>query len=299
MLVLCSTLAFYRFGWWTLTVLVPLALLPFVRAELAGDLSVYVAPLVFGITGGYCFRKGLGLDFYLTVSAIAFTVLFTADYLALKNFKGYDMVKISLDEMVLTLENSKQGIDQLGAQYHTPKEEIDKIKSDLNAFIATMQDRKWVQMARDLIPFSAFLLAAAIAGTSFLLMMKVTMKKVSADVKALQYFRVHDFFIFALIAGIAGLLLLKQESNPVLYTVSLNIALITAMLYTIQALGIVKFFFMAKGIPVFIIPLLLLIFTVISPGSIVFITIFFTGFGSLDLWADFRKLGSNIMNNKE
>lgn len=290
-LVLCSAWLFFRLGWWSLLAFVPFAVYPVFTQGFKGDLSVFIAPAVFGISGGYCFRRGLGLDFFITVSALAFTLLFTADYLFLKNFRGYDMVKAGMDEMAMMLESSKAGIDQLAVQYNTPKEEVEKIRADIETMIATMKDSKWIQMARDIIPFSAFLLAVAIAGTSFFLMTKITMKKASALVKPLQYFRLNDYFIFALIAGIAGLLLVKHEANPVLYVISLNMVLMVSVLYAIQALGIIKHLFIRRNIPVFILPLVILILTALSPVSVMFLMIIFTGIGSLDLWADFRKLG--------
>lgn len=297
--VIGSSLAFFRFGWWSLAIFVPIALVPVFETGLTAALPVFLSPAVFGITGGYCFRTGRGLDFFLTVSALVFTVLFTADYLFLKNVKGYDMVKQSMDEMVTALENSKSGIDQLAIQYKTPKEDVEKLKSDLNTMIGTLKDTKWIQLARNIIPFSAFLFSVAVVSVSFLLMMRFALKNAAASVKPLQYFRLNDYFIFALIAGIAGLLLLKQETHPVLFAVSLNAALITAVLYAIQALGIVKHLFIRKGIPVFILPILVLTAALISPASLMFLLILFTGLGSLDLWADFRKLNPDTMKNKE
>ena len=301
MLALCSTLAFYRFGWWIVPVLVSAAFVPFILTDYAGDVTVYISPAVFGITGGYCFRKKLGLDFYLTVSAIAFAVLFTGNYLFQKNVRGFDMVKASMDEMTVMLESWKPDVKQSDSQVSKTKEEADKTVSDLDAMIATMKDSKWIQMARDIMPFSAFILAVAIAGTSFLFMMKFTMKEVASSVKPLQFFRLNDYFIFALIAGIAGLLLLydRPEAYPELYVIALNTALIVSALYVVQAVGIVKHYCIRRNIPVYVLPLLLLTLTMISPGLMVFLMILFTGLGSLDLWADFRKLTPDTTNNKE
>ena len=300
-LALCSTLAFFRFGWRIVPVLVMAACIPFFITDYAGDFTVYISPAVFGITGGFCFRKKLGLDFYLTVSAIAFAVLFTGNYLFQKNVRGFDMVKASMDEMAVMLESSKSELDRVTSQYNKPKEERDRIAADIDTVIATMKDSKWMQMARDIMPFSAFLLAAAIAGTSFLFMVKFTMKNAASLVKPLQFFRLNDYFIFALISGIAGLLFLYDRYNtyPVLYVIALNTALIVSALYVIQALGIVKHYFIRRNIPVYVLPLLLITLTLISPGLMVFFMILFTGLGSLDLWADFRKLRPDTMNNKE
>ena len=292
-LVLCSAWLFFRLEWWSLFILVPFAAYPLYAKGFAGDLSVFITPVVFGIAGGLCFRKGMGFDFFLTVSSLAFMLFFTADYLFLKNVRGYDMVQQGMQEMTVMLESSKGSVDQLAVQYKTPKEDTDRLKAEIDAMITTMKDRKWIQMARDIMPFSAFLLAVAIAGTSFLLMTKVTMKKVSSPVKPLQYFRLNDYFIFALIAGLAGLLLVKHESHPVLYVISLNTVLVTSVLYAIQAIGIVKHLFIRKSVPVFVLPLVLLTLALLSPVTVMFLMIIFTGIGSLDLWADFRKLASD------
>jgi hypothetical protein len=280
-------------------VLLSAAFIPFFITGFTGDITVFISPAVFGITGGYCFRKKLGLDFFLPVSAIVFALLFTGNYLFQKKFHDFDMVKVSMEESIALLEASRPAFERfLVRVLQTSEENASTVFNDLTT---SMKDSKWLQLSRDMMPFSAFLLAVAIAGTSFLFMMKFTMKKAASLVKPLQFFRLNDYFIFALIAGIAGLLLFydRHETFPVLYVTALNTVLIVAALYIVQAIGIVKFYFISRKIPVYVLPLLLVILTLMSPGLMVFFMILFTGLGSLDLWADFRKLRPDTMNKKE
>ena len=107
-------------------------------------------------------------------------------------------------------------------------------------------------------------------------------------------FRLNDYFIFVLIAGLAAFrsqLLIDKSNYSVLYSAGLNIALVAALLYFMQALGVVKFFMIKRGVPGYVLPLaaagMLIHGHVRSRCSCL---IMLAGVGALDVWADFRKL---------
>ena len=80
----------------------------------------------------------------------------------------------------------------------------------------------------------------------------------------------------------------------------MNIALIASVFYFIQAIGVIKFYILKKGWPTYTLPMMFMMILVLGGGGIVFFSVLLAGFGSLDLWADFRKLNiSTIENNVE
>jgi hypothetical protein len=116
-LTISVSLIFYRFGWISCIVFIPLSIVPFFF-EGEGIFSFYILPLIAGITGGYCFKKGLGLDFFITVSSLLFAVSITADYHILKYVKGYDFIDHSMTETVQLLKEHKIKMEQAFDQYH-------------------------------------------------------------------------------------------------------------------------------------------------------------------------------------
>lgn len=296
-LTICSAFIFYKWGWISLALFAPAALIPVVLNGYEGGISLYTLPLIAGTAGGYCFRKSSGLDFFIAVSSILFAVVFTADFYFLKEVKGYDIIETGKIEVVKLLEQSRIEMEKAFEQYKTPEENRVKLREDFNTSLQVIQDSKWVQFAKDMIPFSAFIYSLLVTSFSFLLMKKVFMKKQGINVKALELFRLNDYFIFSLIAGWGIFLLLDKIQFPVITVFALNIALAASVLYIIQALGIIKFFIIKKGLPVIMLPLVILTLLILGPSILVFAMILLIGFGTLDLWGDFRKLKYEIERN--
>lgn len=185
----------------SLIVFVPAAVIPVFIGGYQGGVSLYTLPLITGTAGGYCFKKSSGLDFFITVSAILFAVVFTADFYIMKEVKGYDFIDTGKVEVVRLLEQTKGEVEKAFEQYKTPEENRKKLREDLNTSLQMIQDGKWVQFAKDMVPFSAFLYSVLVTAFSFLLMKKIFMKKQGQSVKALEFFRLNDYIIFSLIAG--------------------------------------------------------------------------------------------------
>jgi hypothetical protein len=108
--------------------------------------------------------------------------------------------------------------------------------------------------------------------------------------KSLEYFRMNDYLIFLFIGSWAFFLILDSDLATLINIVSLNIALMLSILYAIQALGIAKFFLIRRGLPLFLLPLLVVSLMMLGIPAFTFVAILLTGLGTLDLWADFRKL---------
>jgi len=295
-----SAWLFYKTGWYSIALFIPLAATPLIATGYAGLVSVFLIPAAFGTTGGLCFRYGKDFSFYLTLSTILFAVLFTAEYHALRVFKDTDIIENGRNQIVLMMEQSIGDMDRIFEEYKTPPENREKLKTEFSQSIAIIKNSKWLQFARDIVPFSAFLFGTVICGISFLIMKKWILKAASPQVKGLEFLRINDYFIFALIAGWGCFILLDNDAYPVISIAALNTALAVSSLYVAQALGIIKYFMIGRGIPVIILPLLILTLLILGAPVFIFMTILLTGLGSLDLWADFRKLGPDKeRNNKE
>jgi len=285
-----SSYFFYKWGWKSLLLFIPLALIPFLIKGYEGGLILFSLPLIAGTAGGYCFRMSLGLDFFIPVSTALFAFMFTADYYVLKEVHGYDMIEAGKNSMIQIMEETRGEMEKVFEEYKTPQENREKLKADMEAYIGILKDRKWIQFMRDMLPFAAFLYSLSVAGFSFFLMKKIFMRKQGESVKALEFFRLNDYFIFLLIAGWGIFMLLDKTLHPLISIIALNIALATSMLYIIQALGIIKFFILKKGLRVIILPLTLITLMILGPNVLMFAMIILIGIGTLDMWGDFRKL---------
>jgi hypothetical protein len=221
-----------------------------------------------------------------------FAVSITADYHILKYVKEYDFIDHSAAETAQLLKENKIKMEQVFEQYNRSEDDKKKFLESIDTYIDTLGDRKWVQFAKDMLPFAAFFYSILLTGFSFFLMKKFFLRKYGENVKALEFFRVNEFVIFILIAGWGIFIMIDKIQYPTITAIALNAGLAVSVLYTIQAIGIIKFFIMKRKMPVFILPLII-ISLMLMPMVFVFVMAMLTGFGVLDLWGDFRKLNSN------
>jgi hypothetical protein len=282
---------FYRFGWISTVFFIVLSIVPFFFKGYEDIFTFYILPLIAGTLGGYCFKKGLGLDFFITVSSLLFAIAVTADYHILKYVKEYDFIDHSVVETVQLLNENKIKMGQVFDQYNVSEGDKKIFFESIDAYIDILNDRKWVQFAKDMLPFAAFFYSILLTGFSFFLMKKFFMKKFGEEVKALEFFRVNEFIIFILIAGWGVFIMIDKGQYPVITIIALNSGLAASVLYTIQALGIMKFFIMKRKLPVIILPFIIITLSLV-PIVFIFVMTMLTGVGILDLWGDFRKLNS-------
>jgi len=288
-LTISVAVIFYRFGWISAVFFVALSIVLLFLKGYEDIFTFYILPLIAGIIGGYCFKKGLGLDFYITVSSLLFAVSVTADYHILKYVKEYDFIDHSVVGTVLLLEENKVKMGQVFDQYNVSEGDKKNFLESIDTYIDILNDRKWVQFAKDMLPFAAFFYSILLTGFSFFLMKKFFMKKFGEKVKALEFFKVNEFVIFILIAGWGIFIMIDKVQYPVITVIALNAGLAASALYTIQAIGIMKFFIMKRKMPVIILPLLIITLSLV-PIVFIFVMTMLTGIGILDLWGDFRKL---------
>ena len=245
-------------------------LMTVVSGEVTG-LPFVIAPLVLGTIGGYTFKKGKSFTFFLVTAAFSLAVLFGVYFYAMVIFEKVDFVGMLRGELVRFL-NTARAPEDIKSQFLS---DFDGSKDDI--------------IAR--VPFSSFLNAVILAGLAFVAVRKFFSRLPNAEpVAGLEYFKLNEYFIFVLIAGLGIYLLIDKAHYSAVSNAGLNAVLISALLYFVQALGIVKFHLIKRGAPTYILPLALVTMTIMGIWILFFLFVLLAGFGTLDVWADFRKL---------
>ncbi|MCU0848340.1 MAG: YybS family protein [Spirochaetes bacterium] len=273
-MVVSSAYVFFRWEWKAIAIFIPIILLTLYFSSGGKEIPGLVAPVILGGIGGISFKKRKSFQFYFIISAAAISVFFAGGYYYLINHNEVDLLKLSRVEMKKVLTESK-----------TP----DDIKGEI------LRDYEgWIESARNLIPLVSFLYSMLAAGVMFLAMRIFFSRFMDTkSIPGLEMFRMNDFFIFTLIGGWLLYLLVDKSVSPFANMLGLNTALIASSLYFIQALGVLKYIAKNKGIPGYVIPLSLFVVSLTGLEVLMFILVFLTGFGTLDFWADFRKLSNN------
>jgi hypothetical protein len=274
--ILGVSYVFYRFEWKGLFVFLPPLLLILFNYTLAADVLNLMNPLFIGAAGGIVVKKNRGFSLYLTAASAISALILTGTYYYLVHVKGIDIMEMSKAEMA--------GIIAAGGA-------PDDIKSEINANLD-----EWLKTAMNLVPFISFFYSVLFASAAWGII-RVFLKRMFPDSAAagLELFRLNDYIIFVLISGLAAVLIFDSETDTLLHAAGLNVLLAATLLYAVQALGVIKFFLLKKGLPRYLLPLGIAGFLIAGPGAIVFAYIIFSGIGALDMWADFRKL--DIVNN--
>ncbi len=294
-----SAIIFKKWHWLSLGLFVPIAALPLVKGDLSDGLTLFITPLTIGLVAGWALLKGKSLTVFLITSVLCFSTLFVVEYQVIRQFKGYDMLKVARDGAVLMLDKSDKELDEIFAGYKSNESEKKILREEFRRTVSMLKEEKWLHFFRDMLPFISFLYGLFASSLSFYLIRRFFTKDLEVKSKALEFFKLNDYTIFALIAGWAGVIFLNKNLFPGVSMVFLNIALITSVLYMIQALGIIKFKLLKRGWPTYILPLAIFASLTFSSSAIIFMAVILTGIGTLDLWADFRKLVPKIEEKEE
>lgn len=266
----------YRFGVKMIPALVLIAGGAVFSSVQNPDLLILVVfPVVIGAFAGFTFRKGFSFQFYLISVSVVLTLVTLSQYIymvVVKNFDRYEFAKEIYSQVVKNpiAEQSKGAIIQ-GADFYI----------------------KWIIAVIPYNIFVATVLAGALGYVIHRFFFVRFFIKHPVMIRGLEYFKMSDWTIFALIAGLAVMVFVDIDKMPTLFTIGLNLLLCVAFLYFIQALGILKFFFIKNNIPVLILPGALLLITALYPPMIFLTIMMFAGYGALDVWTDFRKLNKD------
>jgi hypothetical protein len=279
MLMVGSAFMYYRLEWKALLVFAVLIVAVLVATGRSFDAPLMIAPFLLGGIGGYTFKKGKSFGFFLLTTSFPLALLFTGFFYFLMIYQNVDFIGMLRGEMVKFM-NAAGAPDDIKGQMLS---EFDASRGDM--------------IAR--VPFSSFLNSVALSGLGYAIIKRFffRVERVSAG-PGLESFRLNEYFIFVLIAGLAAYLLIDKSDYPVLHSGGLNVALIAALLYFVQALGLIKYLLLKRGLPGYILPLGLSVVLIMGIWIALFLFVFLAGFGALDVWADFRTMiGKNEPKN--
>jgi uncharacterized protein YybS (DUF2232 family) len=271
MLMVGSAFMYYRLEWKALLIFAVMIAAALIATGRSFDAPLMITPFLLGGIGGYTFKKGKGFGFFMLTTSIPLAVLFTGFFYYLMIYQNVDFIGLLRGEVVRFMEAAGRGHDIKGQM--------------LSEFDASREDI----MAR--VPFSSFLNSVALSGLGYAIIKRFFSRMAQAPAgPGLEAFRLNEYFIFVLIAGLAAYLLIDKSDYPVLHSGGLNVALIAALLYFVQALGLIKYLLLKRGLPGYILPLGLSVILILGIWMALFLFVFLAGVGALDVWADFRTL---------
>lgn len=271
---------FYRWGWRALYLFLPVAVAAVVLGFLGGEgrgadnAAIMLSPLFIGATAALSFRSGRSLEFFVLVTSLSLTLVFTGNYLFLKYARNTDLVAESRDRIVDVVKTA------------------DIAESEKKEFLSRTDQT--LDTLRNIVPFAYFMNSLAVSLICWLTLRLLHSRLPGPgvpEIKGIEYFKLNDYFIFILIFGWLAVLLVDKKSYYPVYAAGLNLALIFSALYLMQAIGIAKFFLARKGIPRMVLPAALLGILFFGVEAALFVSIILTSLGAIDFWADFRKLG--------
>jgi hypothetical protein len=234
-----------------------------------GDILIVGMPFVLGGLGGFACKKGKSLTFYL-VTATAILAVFAASF-----FYYYLLI-----EKVNFFEIQREAI--------VKSLDAAQVPSDLR-----MQWLEAYAASKIVVPFAVVANSLVVSAIVFVYIRYFLVRIFGAQkTGGLEYFRINDYCIFVLMAGLAVYLLFDKADYAPIHIAGLNVLLIAALFYFIQWLAVVKFLFIRQGVPGYIIFLIfagLLFLGAIGIWALLFLSVLLTGLGALDIWAGFRK----------
>ncbi len=279
MLMVGSAFMYYRLEWKALVIFAVLIAAALFAAGRSFDAPFVIAPFLLGGTGGYTFKKGKSFGFFLLTTSIPFAVLCTGFFYYLMVYQNVDFVGMLRGELVKIM-NAWSAPDDVKVQMLA---ELDASRGEMIA----------------MVPFSSFLNSVALSGLGYVIIKRFFLRIGNVTPgPGLESFRLNEYFIFVLIAGLAVYLLIDKSDYPMLNSGGLNAALSAALLYFVQALGLIKYLLLKRGLPGYILPLSLSVILLLGIGMPLFLFVFLAGVGALDVWADFRTMiGKNEPKN--
>lgn len=233
------------------------------------------ASAAIGVLAGYTMREKKSFQFYLVSASLVVGMVLSANYYALKFWKSIDL-----------LEESRTQFIEYISRAEIPEEKKLELRSTFEAAGV---------LIRALVPFSYFLnglLFSAIGYAVARFFLKMLADRGAGCGRGIEYFRLNDYLIYALIAGWLGVMLVDAVRFSWLHTICLNTALVFSVLYVIQAVGIAKFFIIKKGFSFKLIVAVFIAIALVFTEALIFILVIMASIGAIDFWADFRKLES-------
>lgn len=234
---------------------------------------------IIGAAIGFTFKKNKSFQFYVILTSISLTCMFTMNFFYLDKVENINILERSKVSFIEIIEKSPDVPD------NEKKLLIDNVNDS-------------VKKIKDIFLFANFLMLLLFALCCFFITKFLLTQRNSDEIKikGIEYFKINDFIIFALITGWLIVLLIDNENYYDIYFISLNAGLILSAFYLIQSFGIIKFLLLKKDLPTFLLPLSIITIMIVHIESLIYILILLTSLGALDFWANFRKYGNKTEN---
>ena len=239
-------------------------------------LHIFSSICVIGAAAGFSFRLNRTFQFYLLLTSLSLTIIFSLNYYFLMNYKNIDILSKSKDAFMEIVK----GADSLSEA--NKKDLISKLDDSLD-------------ILKDVIPFSYFINSLFLSLFSIYFLKFFFIRKYAEKIikiEGIEKFRIKDYCIFVLIGGWATVLLIDSSKYHLPYIIGLNTALILSVLYVIQAFGIIKYFLAKKSLPTMLLPVFIITILFFGIEYILFAMVILSSLGAIDFWADFRKLNA-------
>jgi len=224
-----------------------------------------IAGAIFGYTAQrFSFQK-----YFMTSVLVLWFSLLVVYYLQYY-LKGVDVVADNHAMIQQMIEGSSLGAAEKSV-----------MMQQLENFMPTM---------RILMPFSYFFSSIVISLFIYVLVYAffIRFKFLTNSNSTFALFRINEWTVFLLIASWATVLL--SSSDHIVWAIALNVGLILCVVYTIQGLSIVSFYFEKKQWPKLYGVVLLFVGILLGFQVLFFIITMLMGLGIIDFWMNFRKI---------
>ncbi|MCP4133322.1 MAG: DUF2232 domain-containing protein [bacterium] len=286
---------FYKWEWKALFYVGPGILLSLVLMGMPGLLPDFLAPIAIGAIGGVTFKTGKSVKFFILAVTISVTCIYTGDYYFLKQVHNTDIANNTRIEMINFLPEVKAFAAEWFTKLKVSPEGLNDAQTGIDKFGTMLKDENSFKVYLSILPFGFFIQSLFNAFIGYFILRFFFSRVVkSPSREGLEFFKLNDYCIFAVIIGWGLVLLLDKAEYSTINIIGLNAALIVSVFYVIQAMGIVKFFLIKKGAPSYLLPMLFLFTVLLGGGAILVSAVVLAGLGTLDLWADFRKLEQQV-----
>lgn len=269
---------YHRWGMRVIAILLPVGGAVMYALSQGQDISSLVAPFFVGLAAGYIYKTKSSFAVFILVTAAVLFLVGTASEWYLKTYRGFDVLGLIETQLKGAITQSSLTADDKKGQL-----------AELASFMLFI---------RDFLPFIRFVGGVIFAAFCFGVIRTWFARRLNVVLtRGVELFRLYDYFIFVLIFSWAAVLFIDGSKYALLYSIILNGALMVSALYFIQAIGVIKYFILLKGFPGYTLYLVFSMMVMLGTGGMLFFSVVLTGFGSLDLWADFRKLNAHKEND--
>jgi hypothetical protein len=286
-LLISTAYLFYKWSFRAALVFIPVIVLLIYTGDLI-QLKGFFVPMFFGAVGGMIFHFQKSLQVYLVISTLTLTILMSGLYYYQKQYRSFDELIFMRNRVISALTETKNYFKTQNTRGTTEQkkdvialfdEQLEIVKNDNN-----------FKLIENIHPLLRFVYYIFLSGLGYGIMrLFFSRLKDFRDIPGLEDFQLNEYIIFGLILGVAAIVYsINVEQYTKLFYGAVNVTVMITCFYALQGIGLVKFFLLKRGLPIQLLVFFLVVISLL-PEIFIFNVILLAGFGSLDVWADFRK----------